>query len=134
MEAFRLIAVALDDDENEELREHKKLGEYPRGRAGDDEVRIYPLSFSGRLSSYDGDKYDAWSGYYTCGGLPLLLTGEADELKSKYLLELFEKTYGADIMDRNRLRGDNAMEYACLRCRLADKSCEAGKRFPQQRY
>ncbi len=79
-----------------------------RGRG--DEVRVYPLSFSEYLPAYDGDKAEAWKDYFTFGGLPLILSRRTDELKSKYLIDLFEKTYKADIVDRNRLRGDNVMD------------------------
>ncbi len=79
-----------------------------RGRG--DEIRVYPLSFSEYLSAYNGDKYEAWKDYYTYGGLPLILTRRNDEQKSKYLIDLFEKTYKADIIERNRLRGDNVMD------------------------
>ena len=164
VDASRIIAVALDADENEELRDHKKLSAYLKEQVKDDgvyyifldevqlcvgfegvlnglnrnhnldiyvtgsnskflssdiltefrgrgdEVRVYPLSFSEYLSAYDGDKYDAWRDYYTYGGLPLILTRKTDELKSKYLSDLFEKTYKADIIDRNNLRGDSVMD------------------------
>ncbi len=79
-----------------------------RGRG--DEVRVYPLSFAEYLSAYQGDKYDAWLDYYTYGGLPLILTRQTDELKAKYLTDLFEKVYMDDIADRNHLRGDNIMD------------------------
>jgi len=78
-----------------------------RGRG--DEVRVYPLSFSEFLSAYHGDKYDAWMEYYTYGGLPLILSKNTDELKSKYLTDLCRELYLKDIEDRNKLRGDNAM-------------------------
>ena len=42
--------------------------------------------------------------------MPLILTRKTDELKSKYLSDLFEKTYRADIIDRNNLRGDSVMD------------------------
>ena len=79
-----------------------------RGRG--DEVRVYPLSFSEYLSAYHGDKYYAWLDYYTYGGLPLILTRKTDELKSKYLSDLFEKVYMDDITERNNLYSDNVMD------------------------
>lgn len=79
-----------------------------RGRG--DEVRVYPLSFAEYVPAYNGNKYAAWKDYYTYGGLPLILTRRTDELKSKYLTDLFEKTYKADIVDRNNLRGDNILD------------------------
>jgi len=79
-----------------------------RGRG--DEVRVYPLSFSEYMPAYQGDKYDAWLDYYTYGGLPLILTRKTDELKSKYLTDLFEKVYLDDITERNHLHSDNIMD------------------------
>lgn len=79
-----------------------------RGRG--DEVRVYPLSFAEFLPAYNGDKSAAWKDYYTYGGLPMILSRKNDELKSKYLIDLFEKTYRTDIIDRNHLRGDQIMD------------------------
>lgn len=79
-----------------------------RGRG--DEVRVYPLSFSEYLSAYPDDKYEAWNDYYTYGGLPLILSRNSDELKSKYLIDLCRELYLKDIEERNRLRGDHVME------------------------
>ena len=78
-----------------------------RGRG--DEVRVYPLSFSEYMSAYPGDKYDAWTDYYTYGGLPLILSRKTDELKSKYLIDLCKELYLKDIEDRYNLKGDNVM-------------------------
>lgn len=79
-----------------------------RGRG--DEVRVYPLSFSEYLSAYPGDKYEAWNDYYTYGGLPLILSRNSDELKSKYLIDLCRELYLKDIEEQNHLRGDHVME------------------------
>ncbi len=78
-----------------------------RGRG--DEVRVYPLSFAEYVSAYPGDKYDAWTDYYTYGGLPMILARKTDELKSKYLTDLCRELYLKDIEDRNHLKGDNVM-------------------------
>lgn len=78
-----------------------------RGRG--DEVRVYPLSFSEYISTYSGDKYDAWMDYYTYGGLPLILSRQTNELKAKYLTDLCSELYLKDIEERNKLRGDNVM-------------------------
>ena len=160
----RIVAVPLDDEEHEELRDSKNLGAYIKEQIKDDnayyifldevqlckgfervlnglnrhsnldiyvtgsnskflssdiltefrgrgdEVHVYPLSFSEYISVYQGYKYDAWLDYYTYGGLPLILTRKTDELKSKYLTDLFEKVYMDDINERNHLRGDNVMD------------------------
>ena len=78
-----------------------------RGRG--DEVRVYPLSFAEYVSAYPGDKYEAWTDYYTYGGLPMILARKTDELKSKYLTDLCRELYLKDIEDRNHLKGDNVM-------------------------
>ena len=79
-----------------------------RGRG--DEVRVYPLSFSEFVSAFEGDKEEAWNEYSTYGGLPLILSRRTDEQKSKYLNDLFEKVYFADIIERNNLQKDNVLE------------------------
>ena len=73
-----------------------------RGRG--DQIRVYPFSLSEYVEAYDGDRYEAWNEYVTYGGLPLILTKSNDEEKSQYLKELFEQTYIADIVDRNKIQ------------------------------
>lgn len=48
--------------------------------------------------------------YVTYGGLPLILTRNTPEQKSKYLIDLMKKVYLDDIIVRNNLRSDNIME------------------------
>ena len=79
-----------------------------RGRG--DEVRIYPLSFAEFMSAYDGDKYEGFDEYSMYGGLPLILSRNSDEQKSKYLNDLFEETYKKDVIDRYKLRGDTILD------------------------
>lgn len=79
-----------------------------RGRG--DEVRIYPLSFAEFMSAYDGDKYEGFDEYSMYGGLPLILSRNSDEQKSKYLSDLFEETYKKDVIDRYKLRGDTILD------------------------
>ncbi len=79
-----------------------------RGRG--DEVRIYPLSFSEFVSAYDGSAEEAWYQYATYGGLPLILTRKTPEQKFKYLIDLMQKVYLDDIIERNQLRGSTIME------------------------
>ena len=73
-----------------------------RGRG--DQVRVFPLSFDEFLSSYDGDKYEAWEEYITYGGLPLILSKKTDEEKLQYLKDEFERTYIKDIIDKNNIQ------------------------------
>lgn len=79
-----------------------------RGRG--DEVRVYPLNFSEFVSGFKGSVDEAWNEYFTYGGLPLILSRRTDEQKSKYLNDLFEKVYFADIIERNNLQKDNVLE------------------------
>ena len=79
-----------------------------RGRG--DEVRVFPLTFSEFASAFEGSVEDAWKEFFTYGGLPLILSKKNDEQKSKYLNDLFEKVYLADIIDRNHLQKDNVLE------------------------
>ena len=79
-----------------------------RGRG--DEVRVYPLSFSEYVSAFDGSLDEAWNEYFTYGGMPVILSRKTDEQKSKYLNDLFEKVYFADIIDRNNLQRNDVLE------------------------
>ena len=80
-----------------------------RGRG--DVVHVNPLSFAEFYSAYKhGDKYDAWDEYSTYGGMPMLLTMETDEEKAEYLNNLFKNTNIKDIIEKNRLRGDVAID------------------------
>lgn len=79
-----------------------------RGRG--DEVRVYPLNFSEFVSGFKESVDEAWNEYFTYGGLPLILSRRTDEQKSKYLNDLFEKVYFADIIERNNLQKDNVLE------------------------
>ena len=160
----RIIKIALDSDEYEELNNAKKLGDYIRKlikddgiyyifldevqfvdgfekvlnglnripnldiyvtgsnskflstdiltefRGRGDEVRIYPLSFYEFVNGFEGTKEAAWNEYITYGGLPLILSRKNDEQKSKYLNDLFEKVYFADIIERNNLQKDDVLE------------------------
>ena len=75
-----------------------------RGRG--DEIRVYPLCFSEFYSVYGGEFDKAWLVYCNYGGMPLCLSMQTQEDKAKYLTNLFETTYLADIINRNNLRGN----------------------------
>ncbi len=80
-----------------------------RGRG--DVIHVNPLSFAEFFSAYkNGDKYDAWDEYSAYGGMPMLLNLETDEEKAEYLNNLFKNTYIKDIIERNNLRGDVAID------------------------
>ena len=68
-----------------------------------DEIRVFPLSFAEFIASYEEDKRGAWQEYYTYGGMPYVTTLKSHEEKSRYLRELFERTYLKDVLERNRI-------------------------------
>ena len=78
-----------------------------RGRG--DELRINPLSFEEFYNAFEGDKRDAWSEYYTYGGLPLVMKKKTPEEKTKYLKSLFDKIYIDDIIERNKILHDKTV-------------------------
>ena len=68
-----------------------------------DEIRVYPLSFGEFHAAFEGDKRSAWQEYYTYGGMPVILSLESHEEKSRYLRDLFNRTYLKDVIERNRI-------------------------------
>ena len=74
-----------------------------------DEIKVNPLSFSEFYNAYNGDKRHAWRDFYTYGGMPLVTTKKTHEEKSKYLEDLFLKTYITDILERNKIANDKAV-------------------------
>ncbi|MDO4507955.1 MAG: ATP-binding protein [Candidatus Saccharibacteria bacterium] len=79
-----------------------------RGRGT--EIRIRPLSFAEFMAAYEGEKNGAWDEYVVYGGMPVVLSLRTPEEKGKYLNELFELTYKADIVERNSLEKDDALD------------------------
>lgn len=79
-----------------------------RGRG--DEIRIFPLSFKEFISTFEGNKYEAWNEYITYGGMPLILQQKTEEQKSNYLSSLFNLTYKKDIIDRNSINKDDVLD------------------------
>ena len=71
-----------------------------------DEIRVYPISFAEFYDSYEGDKRGAWQDYYTYGGMPLALSMETHEEKSRYLSDLFERTYIKDVLERHNIKNE----------------------------
>ena len=72
-----------------------------------DEIRVFPLSFSEFYEQYTGDKRGAWQDYYTYGGMPLATTLDSHEEKSRYLRDLFERTYIKDVLERHKINNDS---------------------------
>lgn len=79
-----------------------------RGRG--DEIRVFPLSFSEYRSAFPGSVQEAWKEYFTYGGLPQILTRKSDESKSQYLKTLLSTTYLVDVIERNNVENEAAME------------------------
>ena len=71
-----------------------------------DEIRVYPLSFAEFYNEYEGDKRGAWQNYYTYGGMPLATSLESHEEKSRYLKDLFDRTYIKDVLERHEIKND----------------------------
>lgn len=77
-----------------------------------DEIHVNPLSYSEFYNAYDGAQNNAWQEYLTYGGMPLILSKKTHEEKSKYLKDLFSKTYLTDVLERNRIANDKeVLEY-----------------------
>lgn len=72
-----------------------------------DEIRIYPLSYSEYYNAVpDVEKMHAWREFFTYGGMPVVLSKKNHEEKSKYLKDLFAKTYITDVIERNKILND----------------------------
>ena len=71
-----------------------------------DEIRIYPLSFAEFSEKYQGNSRDAWLDYYTYGGMPVVTMFSTHEEKSRYLRDLFTRTYLKDVVERYNVLND----------------------------
>lgn len=83
-----------------------------RGRG--ETIHVSPLSFSEFFSAKNGDMYEAWREYYTYGGLPLILSFDTEKKKVRYLQELFETVYLADIIERHKIKNEHEMRELML--------------------
>ena len=79
-----------------------------------DEVRVFPLSFAEFYEAYEGDKREAWQDYYTYGGMPVVLSLDTHEKKSKYLRDLFDRTYLKDVLERHKVLNNEEVLAALL--------------------
>ncbi|MDO5573783.1 MAG: ATP-binding protein [bacterium] len=107
-----------------ELRETENLDVYVTGsnskmlssdiltefRGRSDEIHVHPLSFSEYYFAVEGDKEDAFEQYAFYGGMPFIITRPDDASKMKYLESLFRETYLKDIVERNKLMREDALE------------------------
>lgn len=74
-----------------------------------DDIRVYPLSFAEVYEHYQGDNRNAWRDYYTYGGMPLVWTMETHEERSRYLRDLFDRTYIRDVLERHKVSNDTGI-------------------------
>lgn len=74
------------------------------------EVKMYPLSFSEYMSVYPGTVQAGFNEYMLYGGLPQILSYDAEEQKVRFLKTLFDETYIKDIKDRYDIRKDGDLE------------------------
>ncbi len=71
-----------------------------------DEIRVNPLSFAEVYENYEGDKRGVWRDYYTYGGMPLVWMTPLHEERSRYLRDLFARTYIKDVLERHQIKND----------------------------
>ena len=71
-----------------------------------DEIRVNPLTFKEFYDAYAGEKRNAWKEYSAYGGMPVVVLRKTHEEKSKYLKDLFAKTYITDVIERHRIAND----------------------------
>lgn len=79
-----------------------------RGRG--DEIRVNPLSFAEFYAAYEGDKRNAWKEYCMYGGMPYVPSLSSHEKKSRYLSDLFSRTYLSDVLERNKVNDPDILE------------------------
>lgn len=76
-----------------------------------DEIKVFPLSFAEFYEAYEEDKRRAWQDYYTYGGMPVVTTLDTHEEKSRYLRDLFSRTYMKDVLERHKImNADEVLE------------------------
>lgn len=78
-----------------------------RGRG--DIIPLAPLTYDEFYAAYLGEKRFAWREYITYGGMPKILSIESHEDKALYLANLFNLIYIKDVIERNRLKTDEAV-------------------------
>ena len=72
-----------------------------------DEINMLPLSFSEFMSTYEGNKEQAFQEYITYGGLPFVCLLKTNEQKINYLKRLFLETYLTDIKKRYNIKNNS---------------------------
>lgn len=79
-----------------------------RGRG--DQIHVYPLSFREFMSVDSKHPIDAWTDYYTYGGLPHVLTLETHKKKIDYIKTLYSTVYVKDIVERYKIKGESELK------------------------
>lgn len=74
-----------------------------------DEIRVRPLTYKEFYDAFTGEKRHAWREYFTYGGMPMILSKKTHEEKSKYLKDLFSKTYITDVLEHNSLKNEKTI-------------------------
>jgi len=74
-----------------------------------DEIRVNPLTYSEFYAAFEEEKRHAWREYFTYGGMPLVLSKKTHEEKSKYLKDLFAKTYISDVLEHNSISNEQGV-------------------------
>ena len=72
-----------------------------------DEINMLPLSFCEFMSTYEGNKEQAFQEYITYGGLPFVCLFKTNEQKINYLKRLFLETYLTDIKKRYNIKNNS---------------------------
>lgn len=71
-----------------------------------DEIRVNPLTFREFCEVYGSNGFQAWQEYITYGGMPRAVAMQTHEEKSKYLKDLFSKTYLKDVIERHKIKNN----------------------------
>lgn len=79
-----------------------------RGRG--DEIKVYPLSFSEFMSTYNGDEIKGLDEYINFGGLPFVSTLKTNEEKIDYLNSQKNNVYINDVIERNDIKNDEELK------------------------
>lgn len=79
-----------------------------RGRG--DQIHVYPLSFREFMSVDSRHPIEAWTDYYTYGGLPHILTLETPKKKIDYIKRLYSTVYINDIVERYKIKGESELK------------------------
>ena len=79
-----------------------------RGRTT--QIRVHPLSFKEYYSFVGGNVDEVVKEYLVYGGMPELMYKTDETAKKEYLIDLFDKTYLKDIVERNKVTREDVLE------------------------